>query len=64
MKTANCKAKCRWISDDLGIPSFARLDALKVVPVEEFDKRFGIWSIKAKLSSGCGGPPLPEEVIL
>lgn len=55
---------CRWIADDLGIPSFARLDELTVVPVDAFDKRFGIWTIDCNLSPGCGGPPLPEEVIL
>ena len=55
---------CRWIADDLGIPSFARLADLKVVPVETFDRRFGVWTIQCELSRGCGGPPLPEEVIL
>ena len=55
---------CRWIADDLGIPSFAKLAELTVVPVEQFDQRFGIWTIECGLSPGCGGPPLPEEIIL
>ena len=55
---------CRWIADDLGIPSFAKLGDLKIVPVEDFDKRFSVWTIHSVLSQGCGGPPLPEEIIL
>lgn len=55
---------CRWIADDLGIPSFARLSELTIVPVNDFDKRFSVWTIDSQLSPGCGGPPLPEEIIL
>ena len=54
----------RWIADDLGIPSFARLPDLTVVPAKSYDPRFGVWIIQAELSPGCGGPPLPEEIIL
>ena len=54
----------RWIKDDLGVPSFARLGDLVVVPVAAFDGRYDIWTIDAGLSSGCGSPELPEEVML
>lgn len=60
--TPVCSA--RWIKDDLGIPSFARLGDLVVVPVAAFDGRHDIWTIDAGLSPGCGSPELPEEVML
>lgn len=50
--------------DELGVSSFARLEHLKTVPVISFDARFDIWHVEAPLSEGCGGPELPEEVIL
>ena len=55
---------CRWIPDELGVSSFARLEQLKTVPVTSFDARFDIWHVEAPLSDGCGGPELPEEVML
>ncbi|KAL0035404.1 hypothetical protein WJX77_005166 [Trebouxia sp. C0004] len=54
----------RWIPDELGVSSFAQLDDLKTIPVTSFDARFDIWHVEAPLSDGCGGPELPEEVIL
>ncbi|KAK9845473.1 hypothetical protein WJX81_007397 [Elliptochloris bilobata] len=54
----------RWIKDDLGIPSIARLGELVVLPVAAFDRRFDVWTINAELSDGCGSPELPEEVML
>ena len=53
-----------WIPDDLGVPSFARLPELRPLPVASFDKRFDVWRIDAELSPGCGGPELPEEIML
>lgn len=55
---------CRWIPDELGVPSFAQLCDLKAVPVADFKAAFDIWQIDAALSQGCGGPELPEEVML
>ena len=55
---------CRWFPDDLGIPSFARLHELRKLPVAHYDGRYDIWTIEAVLSEGCGGPELPEEVML
>jgi hypothetical protein len=55
---------CRWLPDDLGIPSFARLSELRRIPVSHYDGRFDVWVIEAPLSEGCGGPELPEEVML
>ena len=55
---------CRWLPDDLGIPSFARLHELRTVPVAHYDGRYDIWTIEAVLSEGCGSPELPEEVML
>ncbi|BDA46467.1 probable chaperone protein DnaJ at N-terminal half [Coccomyxa sp. Obi] len=54
----------RWFPDDLGIPSFARLGELRKLPVADYDGRYDIWVIKAPLSEGCGGPELPEEIML
>ncbi len=54
----------RWIPDELGVSSFAQLDDLKTIPVTSFDARFDVWHVEASLSDGCGGPELPEEVIL
>lgn len=54
----------RWIPDELGVSSFAQLDDLKTIPVTSFDARFDVWHVEAPLSDGCGGPELPEEVIL
>ena len=54
----------RWVKDDLGIPSFARLGELVVLPVAAFDGRYDVWTIDAELSPGCGSPELPEEVML
>eukprot|EP00884_Botryococcus_braunii_P018573 jgi/Botrbrau1/539/Bobra.0010s0014.1 len=53
-----------WRPDDLGIPSFAELSQLRVVPVTKFDRRHDLWQIDAQFSEGCGGPELPEEVML
>lgn len=52
------------MKDDLGIPSFARLSELVVLPVAAFDGRYDVWTIDAALSPGCGSPELPEEVML
>lgn len=54
----------RWLPDDLGIPSFARLGELRKLPVADYDSRFDTWVITASLSEGCGGPELPEEIML
>ncbi|EIE23899.1 DnaJ-domain-containing protein [Coccomyxa subellipsoidea C-169] len=54
----------RWFPDDLGIPSFARLGELRKLPVLDYDGRYDIWVINAPLSEGCGGPELPEEIML
>ena len=54
----------RWIPDELGVSSFAQLEDLKTIPVTSFDARFDVWHVEASLSDGCGGPDLPEEVIL
>ena len=54
----------RWLPDDLGIPSFARLGDLRKLPIEDYDGRYDIWVINAPLSEGCGGPELPEEIML
>lgn len=62
-----CDDSCnvyRWIPDELGVSSFAQLDDLKTISVTSFDARFDIWHVEAPLSHGCGGPELPEEVIL
>ena len=62
-----CNGSCnvyRWIPDELGVSSFAQLDDLKTIPVTSFDARFDIWHVEVPLSDGCGGPELPEEVIL
>ena len=61
--SAGC-AGGRWVKDDLGIPSFARLGELVVLPVAAFDGRYDVWTIDAELSPGCGSPELPEEVML
>ena len=55
---------CRWVPDELGVSSFAQLDDLKTIPVTSFDARFDVWHVEAPLSEGCGGPELPEEVML
>ena len=44
--------------------AFVRLGELRVLPVAEYDGRFDRWLIDAPLSEGCGGPDLPEEVML
>ena len=54
----------RWLPDDLGIPSFARLHELRKLPIAQYDGRYDIWTIDAALSQGCGGPDLPEEIML
>ncbi|KAK9906520.1 hypothetical protein WJX75_003297 [Coccomyxa subellipsoidea] len=54
----------RWLPDDLGIPSFARLGDLRKLPIADYDGRYDIWVINAPLSEGCGGPELPEEIML
>ena len=54
----------RWIPDELGCSSFARLSELRTVPVDAFDRRFDVWDISAPLSDGCGGPELTEEVMV
>ena len=55
---------CRWLPDDLGVPSFARLRELRKLPIAQYDGRYDIWTIEAALSEGCGGPDLPEEIML
>ncbi|KAK9817937.1 hypothetical protein WJX72_004542 [[Myrmecia] bisecta] len=54
----------RWIPDELGVSSFPKLYDLKTIPVAEYDGRFDVWVIDAPLSDGCGGPDLPEEIML
>ena len=54
----------RWMPDDLGVPSFARLAELRKLPIADYDSRYDVWTITAALSEGCGGPELPEEVML
>ncbi len=55
---------CRWLPDELGDVSFAKLQDLKPLPVAAYDGRHDIWTIEAQLSEGCAGPSLPEEVML
>lgn len=55
---------CRWVPDELAPSAFPRLGELRPIPVDAFDQRFDVWEITAPLSEGCGGPELPEEVIL
>lgn len=50
--------------DELAPSAFPRLGELRAIPVDSFDQRFDVWEISAPLSDGCGGPELPEEVIL
>lgn len=64
LNTCTLSCVCRWFPDDLGIPSFARLGELRKLPVADYDGRYDIWVIRAPLSEGCGGPELPEEIIL
>ncbi|GAB4816886.1 hypothetical protein N2152v2_003932 [Parachlorella kessleri] len=54
----------RWIPDELSPPSFCRLGDLRQVAVASYDPRFDVWVITAPLSEGCGGPELPEEVMV
>ncbi|PRW59130.1 dnaJ-like protein subfamily B member 5-like [Chlorella sorokiniana] len=54
----------RWVPDELAPAAFPRLGGLRPIPVDAFDQRFDVWTITAPLSEGCGGPELPEEVIL
>lgn len=54
----------RWVPDDLGVSAFPRLEELRPVPVDSFDRRFDVWVISAPLSEGCGGPELPEEIMI
>lgn len=54
----------RWIPDELSPPAFARLAALRRVPVATYDPRFDVWLITVPLSEGCGGPELPEEMVV
>ncbi len=62
--SSSCCERRRWIPDDLGVPSFARLGELRKLPVSEYDGRYDLWTITAPLTEGCGGPELPEEVML
>ena len=55
---------CRWLPDELGIVSFARLTELTPLPVAAYDGCYDIWTIDAALSDGCSGPALPEEIML
>lgn len=55
---------CRWVPDELSAKAYVRLSTLRAVPVDAYDSRYDVWVISAKLSPGCGGPELPEEVIL
>lgn len=63
MPPATCHI-CRWVPDELAPSAFPRLGELRPIPVDSFDQRFDVWEITAPLSDGCGGPELPEEVIL
>jgi hypothetical protein len=55
---------CRWVPDELSPSAYVRLRQLRPLPVDSFDRRFDVWQITAPLSPGCGGPELPEEVML
>ena len=54
----------RWLPDELGDVSFARLQELTTLPVADYDGRYDIWTIDEPLSEGCSGPALPEEIML
>ena len=54
----------RWIPDELSPSAFVRLGELQPVAVDSFDQRFDVWVITAALSEGCGGPELPEEIMV
>ena len=56
--------RCRWVPDELAPAAFPRLGELRPIPVDAFDQRFDVWTITAPFSEGCGGPELPEEIIL
>ncbi len=64
MRVKQYMDECRWLPDDLGVPSFARLRELRKLPITQYDGRYDIWTIEAALSEGCGGPELPEEIML
>ncbi|KAI3438697.1 hypothetical protein D9Q98_001117 [Chlorella vulgaris] len=54
----------RWIPDELSPSAYVRLGALRPIAVDSFDQRFDRWIITAKLSEGCGGPELGEEIMI
>ena len=54
----------RWVPDELSPSAYVRLGALRSLPVAAYDPRFDVWTITAPLSEGCGGPELPEEVMV
>lgn len=55
---------CSWVPDELSPSAYVRLGQLRPVAVDSFDQRFDVWVITAQLSEGCGGPELPEEIML
>jgi hypothetical protein len=54
----------RWIPDELSPSTYPRLGELTRIQVAGYDPRFDVWRIEAALSEGCGGPELPEEVMV
>ena len=55
----------RWIPDELAPSAFCRLPELRRVAITSYDRRFDVWCFPPdSLSEGCGGPELPEEVML
>lgn len=54
----------RWVADELSPSAYVRLDTLRTLPVAAYDRRFDVWTVTAPLSDGCGGPELPEEVMV
>eukprot|EP00798_Chlamydomonas_sp_ICE-L_P018719 gene18719-25244_t len=53
-----------WICDELDTGAYVRLGSLRKLQMKSFDPRFDIWQIGSELSPGCGGPELPEEIML
>lgn len=53
-----------WTPDELATPAFVNLTDCKLINVEAFHKNLDVWVVKEPLSEGCGGPELPEEVML
>jgi hypothetical protein len=53
------------VSDELGVNAYCRIGALRWLPLAAYDRRHDVWTLDpAHLSPGCGGPDVPEEIII